>query len=53
VLYINPGSAGPQRFHLPITLARLDLSTKPWTVDLRNLRCGLSSSIAWPRPNKG
>jgi len=23
VLYLNPGSAGPRRFHLPVTLARL------------------------------
>ena len=23
VLYLNPGSAGPRRFHLPITLALL------------------------------
>ncbi len=23
VLYLNPGSAGPRRFHLPITLARV------------------------------
>lgn len=26
VLYLNPGSAGPRRFNLPITLATLDLS---------------------------
>jgi putative phosphoesterase len=30
VLYINPGSAGPRRFHLPVTVARLDLSEAPW-----------------------
>src|SRR5271155_721709 len=24
VLYLNPGSAGPRRFQLPITVARLD-----------------------------
>ena len=29
VLYINPGSAGPRRFRLPITVARLDLSSLP------------------------
>jgi putative phosphoesterase len=33
VLYVNPGSAGPRRFRLPITLARLDLRRPPW--DLR------------------
>ena len=30
ILYINPGSAGPRRFNLPITVARLDLDRKPW-----------------------
>jgi hypothetical protein len=37
VLYINPGSAGPRRFTLPITLARLDLAAKPWNVDFVDL----------------
>ena len=30
VLYVNPGSAGPRRFRLPITLARLDVGRSPW-----------------------
>jgi putative phosphoesterase len=29
-VYINPGSAGPKRFHLPVTLALLDLAKRPW-----------------------
>jgi putative phosphoesterase len=33
ILYINPGSAGPRRFNLPITVARLDLDRKPWEVE--------------------
>lgn len=33
VLYINPGSAGPRRFRLPITVARLDVGQSPWKVD--------------------
>jgi len=33
VLYINPGSAGPRRFNLPITVARLDLERRPWQVE--------------------
>jgi putative phosphoesterase len=33
VLYINPGSAGPRRFHLPATVARLNLAIRPWVVD--------------------
>ena len=37
VLYINPGSAGPRRFHLPVTIARLDLAQTPWKVDFINL----------------
>ncbi len=33
VMYLNPGSAGPRRFKLPITVARLDLRSTPWDVD--------------------
>jgi len=33
VLYINPGSAGPRRFSLPICLARVDLLKIPWNVE--------------------
>ena len=28
VLYLNPGSAGPRRFRLPVTVARLRVSTE-------------------------
>ena len=28
VLYLNPGSAGPRRFNLPVTLATLDLTAE-------------------------
>jgi uncharacterized protein len=37
VWYINPGSAGPRRFHLPITVARLDLGKKPWQLEFVDL----------------
>lgn len=37
VLYINPGSAGPRRFNLPITLALLNVDSRPWTVDFIDL----------------
>lgn len=33
VLYINPGSAGPRRFRLPVTVARLNLSRAPFEVE--------------------
>jgi len=39
VLFLNPGSAGPRRFDLPVTVARLDVSKLPWSVvflDLMN-----------------
>jgi len=29
VFYLNPGSAGPRRFHLPVTVALLDPEEKP------------------------
>jgi len=37
VLYINPGSAGPRRFTLPITVANLDLSATPWRLEFVDL----------------
>jgi uncharacterized protein len=37
VLYINPGSAGPRRFNLPITLALVDLAKRPWSAHFVNL----------------
>lgn len=40
VLYVNPGSAGPRRFQLPVTVARLDLGVKPWRVEFIDLRVG-------------
>jgi putative phosphoesterase len=37
VLYINPGSAGPRRFRLPITVARLDLHRLPLQAEIIEL----------------
>ena len=38
VLFLNPGSAGPRRFDLPVTVARLDVSQKPYgTLDVIDL----------------
>ena len=37
VLYVNPGSAGPRRFRLPITLARLDVRRRPWDLQFIEL----------------
>jgi hypothetical protein len=36
-LFLNPGSAGPRRFDLPVTIARLDLSHRPWNVEFIDL----------------
>jgi len=38
VTYINPGSAGPKRFQLPVTVARLDLGVKPWKAEFVELK---------------
>jgi uncharacterized protein len=38
VLYLNPGSAGPCRFHYPVTLALLDLAKKPWQPQILELK---------------
>jgi putative phosphoesterase len=37
VLYLNPGSSGPQRFDLPVTIARLDLRHEPWSPEFVDL----------------
>jgi hypothetical protein len=37
VLYLNPGSAGPRRFKLPIAVAKLRLSSKKVTAQLIEL----------------
>jgi putative phosphoesterase len=37
VLYINPGSAGPRRFQLPVMVARMDLERQPWEPEFVDL----------------
>ncbi len=37
VLYLNPGSAGPRRFNLPVTVALLASDDMPWTAQILNL----------------
>lgn len=37
VLFLNPGSAGPRRFDLPVTVARLELDRRPWKVTFVDL----------------
>jgi putative phosphoesterase len=37
VTYLNPGSAGPRRFQLPVTIARLDATFEPWKIDFVDL----------------
>src|SRR4029077_16688701 len=37
VLRVNPGTAGPRRFNLPVTVARVDLRQEPWRVDFIDL----------------
>lgn len=37
VRYLNPGSAGPKRFNLPVTLAVVALGKKPWQASIIEL----------------
>ena len=37
VLFLNPGSAGPRRFRLPVTLARLERRELLWNVEFVQL----------------
>jgi uncharacterized protein len=51
VLYINPGSAGPRRFRLGITVARLNLGVRPWALEFIDLekegRVGEQKAPGW------
>ena len=38
VLFLNPGSAGPQRFDLPITVARLHVEKAPGRIEIIQLQ---------------
>jgi len=49
VLYVNPGSAGPRRFHLPVTVARVHVSSKPWRIEFVHLLPGGNADE--PNPN--
>jgi putative phosphoesterase len=35
--YVNPGSAGPRRFNLPVTVARVNVAREPWRVEFVEL----------------
>jgi predicted phosphodiesterase len=37
VWYINPGSAGPRRFQLAVTIAMLNLGKEPWSLEFVNI----------------
>ena len=40
ILYLNPGSAGPRRFRLPVSLARADFGVNPPLVKFIDLLTG-------------
>ena len=37
VIYVNPGSSGPRRFNLPVSMARVDVWADPWRIDFIEL----------------
>jgi putative phosphoesterase len=53
VLYLNPGSAGPRRFRLPISLARLTLSSAGLQPELVTLAVRGTSSAGRQRRSSG
>lgn len=51
VLYFNPGSAGPRRFRLPISIGRLDVARGRVRATLLDLaRPAPRPPAPWPRP---
>jgi uncharacterized protein len=45
VLYLNPGSAGPRRFALPVSLARLEVSPRTLRPELVELRVPAGNAL--------
>jgi hypothetical protein len=37
VIFLNPGSAGPRRFRLPVTLALVETGASPWRIEFIDL----------------
>jgi putative phosphoesterase len=50
VLYVNPGSAGPRRFRLPVSVARLTIDGSH--VDVEFVRLDVAAAKAEPRPQR-
>jgi len=42
VWYLNPGSAGPRRFHLPVTLLIMERARPGWKIEIVELKRGES-----------
>ncbi|RGY99093.1 metallophosphoesterase family protein [Clostridium sp. AM58-1XD] len=38
-IILNPGSCGPRRFHLPVTMALIEVSDEEWNVERIDLAC--------------
>jgi putative phosphoesterase len=53
VLYLNPGSAGPQRFSLPVSLATLELAGDALRPRLHEIGEVPDAPRAWPRWRRG
>ena len=48
LLWLNPGSAGPRRFSLPISLARLTIAGAEVGYDFIDLQSGAAASAGAP-----
>ena len=53
VLYLNPGSAGPRRFSLPITVAKLFLNVDAVRAEIVALAVEVAKTARNPRTRKG
>src|SRR3712207_7878147 len=50
MLFLNPGSAGPRRFHLPVSVARLELMPEDVSAALIDLSIGPPRAMKDRRP---
>jgi predicted phosphodiesterase len=53
VLFLNPGSAGPRRFTLPVSVARIEVAGSKLSHELIELAVSRSSKRHRPPPQRG
>lgn len=52
ILYLNPGSCGPRRFHQPVTMAVMTIDAEKHTYRIEKIECTTEERIEIKQPKK-